>query len=173
MLTSTWNISTLPTHFRCCFWGVKNSCFPGNAVHKAVLPTNTALNGIDQSDQSPQISGPRRRGLKQNESLSESFWIRWANEVKINHIVRKWKCFSILHACKPDVGDSQNQKYEPFITHNRGTLIFLWPQSFLDGCRGFLWQVESANSASMAAICWVFCQLATWCVDILLVKLAV
>ncbi len=50
-------------------------------------------------------------------------------------------------------------------------------QSVLDGCQGFLCQVESAISdpvpllASMAAVRCVFCQLATQGVEILLGKL--
>ncbi len=86
MLTSTWNISILPTHLlRAQTWenliftlvwikmlihslplgAVKNSCFPGDGcTQSSTALTNTALNEIDQSNQSPQISITQRRGLE-------------------------------------------------------------------------------------------------------------
>ncbi len=77
----------------------------------------------------------------------------------------RWKMTSLTHC-----------KLMSWFIH---ILIRLWSQSFLDGCRGFLVWVESANSdtvrllASMAAIRCVFHQIATRSVKILLGKLAV
>ncbi len=54
---------------RCCFWGGKNTVFPGNAVHKVAL-LNTALSGITGEmrmrpiDQSEQIRVTQRSGLE-------------------------------------------------------------------------------------------------------------
>ncbi len=98
MLKSTWNISILPSTCwsfrvglnenansffatRCSFWSCKNSCFPGNAVHKAALRSQTLLYQALQVeememrsiDQSPQISVTQRRGLE--KWIVE--WIIW------------------------------------------------------------------------------------------------
>ncbi len=47
------------------YYGFLKICFPGNGcTQSSTALTNTALNEIDQSDQSPQISITQRRGLE-------------------------------------------------------------------------------------------------------------
>ncbi len=75
----------------------------------------------DQSDQSPQISVKQRRGLEKL-IFEQMFGSPWASKLKINAYYKTmkvffWPCMHVnllLGIPKP--------KYEPFITHNRGTL---------------------------------------------------
>ncbi len=74
-------------------------------------------------------------GVWKNESLSESFGSHWANKVKIkldNESVFDLACMSSCCWGLPQ------PKYEPFITHNRGTYIhlvfFLNESLFLPDC---------------------------------------
>ncbi len=73
----------------------------------------------DQSDQSPQISVTQRK----SESLSELFGSCWANKVKINAYYKTMKVFFDLACMSTCCWGLPKPKYEPFITHNRGTLI--------------------------------------------------
>ncbi len=61
-------------------------------------------------------------GVWKNESLSESFGSCWASNVKINAYYKTMKVFLTLHACQACCWGLPKPKYEPFITHNRGTL---------------------------------------------------
>ncbi len=116
MLTSTWNISILPPtcwsfHIglnenansffatRCCFWSVK--------AHK----------------HKSHRSASRKWGVWKNESLNESFGSRWTNKVKKKKAYyKKMKVFFDLACMSTCCWGLPKPKYEPFITHNRGTL---------------------------------------------------
>ncbi len=110
MLKSTWNISILPAHLlvfsswsrslnenansffatRCCFWSLKNSCFPDNAVHRTALPSQTLL----------------------HQALQAYYMLSY----NITQVFFDLACMSTCCWGLP------KSKYEPFITHNRGTL---------------------------------------------------
>ncbi len=69
MLVSKWNISILPAHLLpqgASFGALKIAVSPVTAVHKSALLTitTTALNEINQSEQSPQIRFTQMRGLE-------------------------------------------------------------------------------------------------------------
>ncbi len=64
----------------------------------------------------------RKGGVWKNESLSESFGSRWENKVKLNAYYKKIKVFFDLACMSTCCWGLPKPKYEPFITHNRGTL---------------------------------------------------
>ncbi len=64
----------------------------------------------------------RTGGVWKNESLSESFGSRWSNKVKINAYYKTMKEFFDLACMSTCCWGLPKPKYEPFITHNRGTL---------------------------------------------------
>ncbi len=105
------------------------------------------------------------RFLHPSSSHSIHTWVARLRTRNRNKRNWRWKMTSLTHC-----------KLMSWFIH---ILIRLWSQSFLDGRRGFLVWVESANSdtvcllASMAAIRCVFHQIATRSVKILLGKLAV
>ncbi len=70
----------------------------------------------------------RKGGVWKNESLSESFGSRWASKIKINAYYKTMKVFFDL-ACISNCWGLPKPKYEPFITHNRGTLTQLMTTS--------------------------------------------
>ncbi len=67
----------------------------------------------------------RKRGVWKNESLNESFGSHWANKVKTNAYYKNMKVFFELECMSTCCWGLPKPKYEPFITHNRGTLIFI------------------------------------------------
>ncbi len=72
----------------------------------------------------------RTGGVWKNESLNESFWSRWANKVKRNAYYKNMKVFFELECMSTCCWGLPKPKYEPFITHNRGTLNLgtsCWP----------------------------------------------
>ncbi len=81
------------------------------------------------------------------------------------HIIRQRKCFLTLHACQPVVRGLPKPKYEPFITHNRGTLIdgLEWCRSFVDYCDVFISCLDSHSDGthSLQRIHW-------WASDVML-----
>ncbi len=108
------------------FWSSKIVVSPGNK--RSTVLTNTALSGItgmmkwkwEQSDQSPQISIMQRR-LWKNKLLNKMFGS--CCEVKINVYFKTMKVFFNLASMSACCWGLPKPNYEPFITHNRGTLI--------------------------------------------------
>ncbi len=126
MLTSTWNISILSAHLlvssrrsewkckfilcsMCHFWSGKNSGFPGSAVHKAALRSQTLLyqalqawwNENETNQTNHRRLASRKGGVWKNESLSKSFGSRWASKVKINAYYKTMKVFFDLCVWTP------------------------------------------------------------------------
>ncbi len=66
-------------------------------------------------------------GVWKNQLLSESFWSRWASKVKINACYKTMDVFFFFYLAYMSTccWGLPKPKYEPFITHNRGTLIGL------------------------------------------------
>ncbi len=64
----------------------------------------------------------RKGGVWKNESLNESFGSHWANKVKTNASYKNMKVFFELECMSTCCWGLPKPKYEPFITHNRGTL---------------------------------------------------
>ncbi len=64
----------------------------------------------------------RTGGVWKNESLNESFGSHWANKVKTNAYYKNMKVFFELECMSTCCWGLPKPKYEPFITHNRGTL---------------------------------------------------
>ncbi len=64
----------------------------------------------------------RKVGVWKNESLSESFGSRWTSKVKINAYYKTMKMFFDIACMSTCCWGLPKPKYEPFITHNRGTL---------------------------------------------------
>ncbi len=64
----------------------------------------------------------RKEGFRKNESLNESFGSHWANKVKINAYYKTMKVFFNLACMSICCWGLPKTKYEPFITHNWGTI---------------------------------------------------
>ncbi len=64
----------------------------------------------------------RKGGVWKNESLNESFGSHGANKVKTNAYYKNMKVFFELECMSTCCWGLPKPKYEPFITHNRGTL---------------------------------------------------
>ncbi len=80
----------------------------------------------------------RTGGVWKNESLNESFGSHWANKVKRNAYYKNMKVFFELECMSTCCWGLPKPKYEPFITHNRGTLRYFrkenknkWIQQFV------------------------------------------
>ncbi len=141
LLTSALNISILPAHLLraqtrenlifalvwmkmqihslllgATFGALKIAVSPVTAVHK--------MKSTKQTNHRRLAS--RKGGVWKNESSSESFGSRWGNKVKINAYYKKMKVFFDLAWMSTCCWWLPKPKYEPFITHNRGTLKTVW-----------------------------------------------
>ncbi len=108
-------------------FGAKIAVSPVTAVHKAALHSHQTLQAWCNENETNRTNhrrlASRTGGVWKNESLSESFGSRWANKVKINAYYKKMKVL-FDHACMSTCcWGLPKPRYEPFITHNRGTLI--------------------------------------------------
>ncbi len=144
MLTSTWNISILPTHLfvfslglnenvnsffatRCRLWSGKIVVSPVTLYTKQ----HTALSGIKGEmrwkwDQSTNHCGlaSRKGGVWKNEALSKSFESHWASKLKINAFYKTMNVFFDPRMSTFCWG-LPKPNYEPFFNHNRGFKIKL------------------------------------------------
>ncbi len=139
MLTSTWNISILPptcwsfsiglnenasSFFatRCRFWGGKIVTLytKQHCTHKCSFYYDLEKKSTNRTNHRRLAS--HKGGVWKNESLNESFGSRWASKVKINAYYKMMKVFFDLARMSTCCWGLTKPKYEPFITHNRGTL---------------------------------------------------
>ncbi len=112
---------------RCCFWSSKIAVSPVTLYTKQHW--TRALSGItgmmkwkrDQSTNHHRLASCKG-GVWKNESLSELFGSHWANKVKLNAYYKTMKVFFDLACMSTCCWGLPKPKYEPFITHNRGTL---------------------------------------------------
>ncbi len=103
------------------------------AVHISVSPvkqsstalTNTALSGLQARRDENEINHSRLTSRKEVVWKNELFGSRWVSKVKINAHYKKMKVFFDLACMSTCCWGLPKPKYEPFITNNRGTLIFL------------------------------------------------
>ncbi len=107
------------------FLSIKNTCFSGNAVHKAAPRSQTLFYQAlqvrwDDNETNHRRLESRKGGVWKNES----FLSCWASKVKINAYYKTMKVFFDLACMSTCCWGLPNPKYEPFITHNMGTLIF-------------------------------------------------
>ncbi len=101
-----------------------------NAVHKTALSSQTLLyqalqawrNENETNQTNHRRLASRKGGVWKNESLSESFGSRWASKVKINAYYKTIKVLFDIACMSTCCWGLPKPKYEPFITHNRGTL---------------------------------------------------
>ncbi len=108
---------------RCRFWSGKVAVSQVTAVHKAALPT---IRHYKHDEMEIELTNHCRLasckgGVWNNESLSKLFGSRWANKVKINAYSKTIKVFYLAYMSTCCWG-LPKPKYEPFKTHNRGTL---------------------------------------------------
>ncbi len=111
---------------RCPFAAVKIAVSPVTAVHKAALHSQMLLYEMEMK--STNRTNHRRLashkgGFLKNESLSESFGSRWASKVITNAYYKTMKVFFNIACMSTCCWGLPKPKYEPFITHNRGTLL--------------------------------------------------
>ncbi len=103
------------------FGAVKIMVSPVTLVHKVALRSQTLLYQAfqmrwNENETNHSRLASHKGGVWKNESLSESFGSHWASKVK------KKSVFDL--ACmSTSCWELPKPKYEPSITHNRGTLI--------------------------------------------------
>ncbi len=111
---------------RCRFWSGKNCWFPGNTVHKAARSQTLLYQALqawwNENETNHRRLVSSKGGVWKNESLNKSFGSLWENKVKINAYYKTIKMFFELACMSTCCWGHPKPKYEPFITHNRGTL---------------------------------------------------
>ncbi len=135
---------------RCRYWSSKNSCFPGNAVHKAALSSQPQFyqalqawcNENETNRPNHRRLASRKGGVWKNESMSESFGSCWASKVKINAYYKTMKVFFDLACMSTCCWGSQNQNMNISL-HIIGALL---------KCNLFLWWLNIQQSLLQSSV---------------------
>ncbi len=108
-----------------------------HCAHKRCFIRHYRRDEMEMKSTNHRRLASRKGGVWKNESLSESFGSRWASKVKINAYYKTIKVFFDLACMSTCCWGLPKPKYEPFITHNRGTLNFVVELDFYTKLNAF------------------------------------